>query len=69
MSCLECGKGVPRGRKLSHTCSFNCGRRRRTRLNLNLKRRKESTLKKAPNLTEEFSKKFTGFFDTIFGVK
>ena len=67
MSCLVCSKVVPRGRKLSHLCSFTCARIRRMRLKASLKKRKETTLKSSYKFTEELAEKVTGFFNNIFG--
>ena len=67
--CLECGKRVPRGRRLSHICSFKCARTRRIKLKLNLKKRKESMLKSPPKLTKKFVEQVTGFFNNLFGVE
>ena len=66
MDCKECGKSIPKGRVLSLTCSFNCGRIRRIRLGLNLKRRKESRPVKPHEVTRRMAEKITGFFNNLF---
>jgi len=67
MYCLECGKVIPRGRKLSHTCSYVCKRKRKMRLALSLKKRKERTMKKEPKLTEKIVEEFSAAINIIFG--
>ena len=69
MVCLICGKGVPRGRKLSHLCSDKCTRMRRLELKENLKRRRERQVKPPRKLTKGLGEKITGFFNNIFGAE
>lgn len=67
MSCLVCGNPVPRGRRLSHLCSYRCARKRRVELKNNLKRRNEKKMKLPMKLTESMGERIAGFFGLLEG--
>jgi len=65
MSCLVCGKPVPRGRRRSHLCSYRCARERRVELKKNLKRRSEKKMKQPRELTKRLGERVAGFFGLL----